>query len=59
MGSVDQRLAYLEEANDVLRMQIYCPVHRLQRLNPRLFQSTPPKSRSRPCSLLLRTPWQN
>lgn len=59
MGSIEQRLEYPEEANDVLRMQNHVLSTALQSLNPRHFPPTPPKSRSSPSSLLLRTPWQN
>lgn len=34
MSSIEQRLEYLEEANDVLRAEPR-PVHRIQSLNPR------------------------
>lgn len=58
MGSIEQRLEYLEEANDVLRMQNHVLSTAFKALI-RALPQTPPKSRSSRFSLLLRTPWQN
>ncbi|CKL08168.1 Uncharacterised protein [Neisseria meningitidis] len=58
MSSIEQRLEYLEEANDVLRMQNHVLSTAFKALTAP-FPPTPPKSRSSPSSLHLKTPWQN